>query len=163
VLKPTLTCRQVHEAARWSNPESVQLLLSAGADTSIRNNHGDTPLIKYAYEMSGFCLNYHHLDGRGTNPRLETFKLVMQSTVGVNAKNDRGDTALHALANGRLSGHMAQGRMEAAKSLIEKGADVSSRNGDAKTAGDLFIQNDTGLLLQKDAFLVQLLAGTNTK
>lgn len=113
--------------------------------------------------MSGFCLNYHHLNGCGTNPRLETFKMVMQSAVDVNAKNNKGDTALHALANERLSGHMAQGRMEAAKLLIEKGADVSSRNGDMKTAGDLFVQYDTDLLLQKDAILVQLLTGTNTR
>ena len=38
-------------------------------------------------------------------------------------------------ADGGLSGHMAQGRMEAAKLLMEKGADVSSRNEDMKTAG----------------------------
>lgn len=113
--------------------------------------------------MSGFCLNYHHLDGCGTNPRLETFKMIMQSTVDVNAKNNKGDTALHALANGRLLGPMAQDRMEAAKLLIEKGADVSCRNGDMNTAGDLFIENDTDLLLQNDAFLVKLLTGISTR
>ena len=83
--------------------------------------------------------------------------MVLQSTVDVGAKNKKEDTALHALADGRLSGHMAQGRMEATKLLIEKGADVRARNGDGQTAGNLFVQNDTDLLLQKEAFLAQLL------
>lgn len=112
--------------------------------------------------MSGFCLNYHDLDGRGTNPRLETFQLVLQETVDINAKNNRGDTALHALATGRLSGYLARGRVEAATLLLEKGAEVTSRNGDGKTAGALFVQNDTDYLIRNDPALAQLLAVTYT-
>ncbi len=108
--------------------------------------------------MSGFCLNYHHLDGRGTNPRLETFTLVVQNTVDVNVKNNKGDTALHALAAGRLSGVMGQGRIEAAKFLVgKKGVNVAERNREGKTAGELFAENDVEGLVQGDAELTRLL------
>jgi len=113
--------------------------------------------------MSGFCLNYYDLDSRDLNPRLVTFKMVLQHTVDVNAKNNKGETALHVLANDQLSGHMAKGRIEAAKLLIKKGADVSARDGDGKTAGDVFIQNDTDLMLRKDAELAQLLTDPGMK
>ncbi len=110
--------------------------------------------------MSGFCLNRHDLDGRGTNPRLETFTLVLQNTLDVNAKNNMGDTALHALATERLSGVMGQGRIEAAKLLVEKSdVNVAERNGEGKTAGELFAENDVEGLVQGNAELTQLLAG----
>jgi len=133
--------------------------LTAGADTSLLDNQRSTPLIKLAYEMSGFCLNGHYLDGRGTNPRLETFTLVLQNTVDINAKNNKGDTALHALAIGRLSGVMGQGRIEAAKLLVGKqGVDVAERNREGKTAGELFKENDVEGLVRGDAELTRLLA-----
>jgi len=133
--------------------------LSAGAGTSLLNNQGSTPLIQLAYKMSGFCLNYHHLDGQGTNPRLETFTLVLQNTVDVNAKNNKGDTALHALATGRLAGVMGKGRIEAAKLLVgERGVDVTERNREGKTAGELFKENDVEGLVRGDAELTRLLA-----
>lgn len=113
----------------------------------------------FAYEMSSFCLNDHQYDGRGTNQRLETFTLVLQHTVDVNTQNHKGDTALHALATGRLSGIMGQGRIEAAKLLIEKmGGNVAERNKEGKTAGELFAENDVEGLVRGDAELTRLLA-----
>lgn len=115
--------------------------------------------MKLAYEMSGFCLNYHSLDGRGTNPRLETFTLVLQHTVDVNAQNHKGDTALHALATERLSGVMGKGRIEAAKLLIARmGGNFAVRNHEGKAAGELFAENDYEGLVRGDAELTRLLA-----
>jgi len=146
--------------AQWSDPSSVQQLLTAGADTSLLNNQGSTPLIKIAYELSGWCLNYHNVDGQGTNPRLETFTLILQNTVDVNVKNNKGDTALHALATGSLSGVMGKGRIEAAKLLVgERGVDVAERNLEGKTAGELFAENDFEGLFRGNAELTRLLAG----
>lgn len=109
--------------------------------------------------MSGMCLNGHYLDGRGTNPRLETFTLVLQNTVDVDAKNNMGDTALHALATERLSGVMGQGRIEAAKLLVGKrGVDVAEKNREGKMAGELFAENDVEGLFQGNAELTRLLA-----
>lgn len=144
--------------AQWSDPSSVQQLLTAGADTSLLNNQGSTPLIKLAYQMSGICLDDHHLDGRGTNPRLETFTLVLQNTVDVNAQNTAGDNALHALATGRLSGVMGRGRIEAAKLLFgTRGVDLAKKNLEGKTAGELFAENDVEGLVQGNAELTRLL------
>ena len=83
----------------------------------------------------------------------------MQNTVDVNAKNNKGDTALHALATGRLAGVMGKGRIEAAKLLVgERGVDVTERNREGKTAGELFKENDVEGLVRGDAELTRLLA-----
>ena len=110
--------------------------------------------------MSGVCFDRgYYLDGRGINPRLETFTLVLQNTVDVSAKNNKGDTALHALATGRLAGVMGKGRIEAAKLLVGKqGVDVAERNREGKTAGELFKENDVEGLVRGDAELTRLLA-----
>lgn len=111
--------------------------------------------------MSGFCLNYHHIDGRGINPRLETFRMVLEHTTDadINIQNSKGQTALHAVANYRhiRDPYIAKGRREAAKLLIKRGIDIAARDADGKTAGDLFVKNDMDSMFRKDVELVQLL------
>lgn len=52
---------------------------------------------------------------------------------------------------------MTEGRSEAARLLIAKGADNRSRDGDGRTVGTLFVQNDTDVLFQHESELVSSL------
>lgn len=85
--------------------------------------------------------------------------MILERTEDVNIRNVLGNTALHILGNGRLAGPMVHGRTAAARLLIVRGADVSFRNEDGKTAGGLFTENDPEHLLSQDPSWKVLLAG----
>lgn len=124
---------------------------------SARNDDGETPLIRFASHMSGPCVNAYHIHGKGVNHRLEAFIHILRYSPDVNAKNTKGQSALHALSHGYLRGPMTDGRFKAAKLLIAKGAEITFLDADGRTARTLFIQNDTDLLFQTDSELVRLL------
>ncbi len=131
-----------------SDPEVVGILLHAGADTNARNFEGQTPLMAFASQITGICLNYFHVDGEGDNPRLEAFKLLMTAGCDVKAKDFRGRTALHALVMKPRWGHMEQDHVEAAELLMQAGIEVEAMDADRKMASQLFIHRDNLPLAQ---------------
>ena len=128
-------------AVRFSKPRSVQLLLEAGADTSIPDpQSGWTPLL-----CNGFCnsepdslriaqlLLEHGADVNATEPRyretplhyavskgsLALTKLLLEAGADVNARSALGDTPLHNAVTG--------GKPEIADLLLDHGADPELR------------------------------------
>ncbi|KAF8535425.1 ankyrin repeat-containing domain protein [Trichophaea hybrida] len=124
----------VHKAVWRSDPEVVQLLLEANTDINAQNDDGETPLIIYATNISGHCLNFFHSHGKGRNLRLEVFKLLLDADANVNARDNKGRTALHALMSRPASRHMARGRFMAVRLLVEAGVEINARDKDGKTA-----------------------------
>lgn len=131
----------VHAASYHADPDIVQLLLSQGAETAARNLQGDTPLIVHAAELSGPLKFKYGRPSPKHDLRIEAFKILLDSTEDVNAQNRVGYTALHALAAGQLAEEHEHERLQAARLLLDRGADVSIRNVDSEAASDFFVQN----------------------
>lgn len=131
-----------------SDPEVVNLLLQAGADTNARNKDGQTPLMAVASQITGVCLNNFHVYGKGINPRLESFKLLLTAGSDVNAKDVKGRTALHKLVMCGTWGHMTQGRLEAARLLVQGKVEVEALDVDGKMASQLFAHRRNPKLAQ---------------
>ena len=121
-----------------SDPEVVELLLNAGADTNARNHEGQTPLMAFTSQITGVCLNNFHAYGKGINPRLESFKLLMIAGCDMKAKDLRGRTALHALVMCPIWGHMTQGHLEAATLLLQGNVEMDALDMDRNMASQLF-------------------------
>ena len=130
-----LTRWTVQRAAYPYNPELVQILLDAGAETATRNVYGDTSLITYAKML---FKEFSCFPNQTVEARLEAFNKILSNTVDVTARNDLGDTALHSLARARGSNVSRPGGVEAIKALVNRGADVCALNNDMKSAGDIF-------------------------
>ncbi|KAL8887014.1 MAG: hypothetical protein Q9215_005350 [Flavoplaca cf. flavocitrina] len=150
----------LQSAAYPYNPELVQILLDAGAETATRNVYGDTSLITYAKML---FKEYSCFPNQTVEARLEAFNKILSNTVDVTARNDLGDTALHSLATARGSNVNRPGGIEAIKALVNKGVDVRAFNNDMKTAGDLFSEVETGPWAWREASLLNLLAGYDQK
>ena len=120
------------ETPLWSavtvyNLPAVKLLLASGADVNVTGKNGNSPLHTSSYRKISILL----LD-RGANP---------------NQANSLGFTPLHSAAY--------FGRLDAARVLIENGADRSVRDGEGRTPLD--IANE-----REKQELVQLLSGTDS-
>ena len=103
----------VLQAACDGETEALQALISQGADPSFANRAGSTAL--------------HIACLAGTSPCVD---VLVQSGANLDAKNAiKGETPLHMLALGYLTcqGPMA-GRLEAARIMVEAGADVQVTN-----------------------------------
>lgn len=131
----------VHVASYYGDPDIIQLLLSQGAETAARNLREETPLIVHAAELSRPLKHKYNRPSPRHDLRVEAFKIVLDSTKDVNAQNKGGYTALHALAAGQLPEQHEPDRLEAARLLLDRGADVSIRNVDSEAASDFFVQN----------------------
>ncbi|KAL8653416.1 MAG: hypothetical protein Q9210_002111 [Variospora velana] len=131
----------LHGASYYGDPATIQLLLSQGAETAARNLEGDTPLIVHAAELSGPLKPKYNRPSPRHDLRVEAFKILLDNTTDVNAQNQAGYTALHALAAGQVPEQHEHGRLEAARLLLDRGADVSIRNVDSEAASDFFVQN----------------------
>lgn len=116
---------------------------------------GETPLIKFASEIDGHCLNYFHSHGRGTNPRLEAFELLINAGADVHTRDLKGRTVLHALTSPLASPTMAYGQWEAMRLALEKGAEVDAMDVDGRTAMDTVLLRKP--LLPYQTGLIQLL------
>jgi ankyrin repeat protein len=98
------------------NIELTKLLIEAGADVNIKNDHGETPL-HYVMDLS-------------------VAQTLISSGADVNAKNIFGLTPLHQMARlGFFAGDAATKNMalKIAKALIDSGADVNAKDRDART------------------------------
>lgn len=117
----------------------MQELLRAGADLTSRNDRGDTPLIKFAGNITGATI---HLSD--SSPRLDTFCPLLEAGFDVNVRDLQGRTALHHI----VANHFADGensRLKAGEMLLVEGIDLSVRDSDGQTAADLLRPMDTQL------------------
>lgn len=130
----------LHYAALYGSPESVQILLHAGASPDARNSGGVTPLIYAATDAAkarmmlagGADVRASSRQGRTalhvaavSAQGYETARMLLDKGAAVDAADDRGDTPLTA-AN---SGNTPLMRL-----LIERGANARHANRDGMTA-----------------------------
>lgn len=139
-------------AAVAADPELMRILLAAGADPLIATNAGDTPLMGAAGESRPATRSDEEEGGRKA---LEAVQIVLEHGVDVNARNKKGETAMH------YAGFI--GASDIAQLLVNKGAavDVKSQTGEtawtmasgmcytANQCGRYSIHKDTADLLIK--------------
>ncbi|KAL9628882.1 MAG: hypothetical protein Q9204_005596 [Flavoplaca sp. TL-2023a] len=149
--KSTLIFRIVHCGAASSDPKTIQLLLDNGAEPSAQDLQGETPLTCAAYAMCHSRLPCpYDEDDLMQDAHSRCFRMILDATVDVNVQGRDGFTPLHALAWGTLEPLAAHGTLEAARTLMERGADLTIKNIRSETAADIFIFNDQyGILREK--------------
>ena len=135
----------MHAAAWRSNSEIVRLLLGAGADVTCRNDVAETPLIKFARNMT--CHTIHPKD---SNPRLDAFRILLEAGSDINASDIRGRTVLHILAAHR-STDVDGNELKATSLLLARGIDHLARDAEGNTAADLLQRGDAELVLLLDS------------
>lgn len=110
-------------AAKSSDVEGVRLLLEAGADPSIAVQ-GITPFMVAAGQE--WKVDW----SRGTEDEsIETLKLLLATGVDINARNNRGETALHGAAD--------RGADKVVKFLADNGIDLGAKDKSNRTALDI--------------------------
>ena len=128
----------MYSARYYNNPDDLVFLVSSGADVNARNNHGLTPLMYSVLKYSSFnmysgvtwagdyrirrgCFIFHPLiseAGRNTNP--EIVCTLIDLGADVNARDDRGYTALDYVARGET-----RPNRDVMVRLLDAGAEVS--------------------------------------
>ncbi|KAL9034379.1 MAG: hypothetical protein Q9180_005441 [Flavoplaca navasiana] len=142
----------LHCAAASGDPETIQLLLRNGAETSARDSDGDTALATAAYAMCHSRVPYpFDEDAFAKDEHSRCFRMILDATVEVNVQGRDGNTPLHALACGSLGPLAAHGGLEAARLLVERGADLTIKNIESNTAADIFTKNDQDGILKGKA------------
>ena len=106
----------LHIAARFGREDLAPVLLAAGADVNSRDEHGDRPL---------------HLAAEYGNAGV--VRVLLQRGAEVDARGVMDRTPLHAAARGIIGASDDEGRLQAARLLIARGANVN-----AKTRGNGF-------------------------
>lgn len=129
----------MHASAWRSDVEVLRLLLRAGASITSRNDVGETPLIRFALNMTR-----HTSCKEGTNPRIETFRELLDAGSDVNARDNQGRTALHVLARNHFSDKEGN-KIKAASLLLARGIDILAHDGNGETAVDLLQPGNTEL------------------
>ncbi|HEX6996863.1 MAG TPA: ankyrin repeat domain-containing protein [Gammaproteobacteria bacterium] len=114
-------------AAKSGDIEVVRLLLAAGADPHHRMPNGATALM-YAAGLgwrngSPIAPSF---DQGSEEEAVETLELLLELGLDINARDERGDTALHAAVAGR-------GSETIVRFLIEAGADTTAVNEKGQT------------------------------
>jgi ankyrin repeat protein len=140
----------LHEASYRGYADIAKYLLDKGADISVKNAPGLTPL---HYAAMNYFSRYSNLDivvmliekgadinAKGTNGDVPIYipafncnydmvRLLIEKGADVNAKNDKGETPLHATSG--------NGNFECVNLLLANGADAKAKTNDGKTASDL--------------------------
>jgi len=106
-----LFCACMNVAGGDKRPETVRLLLEAGADVNARNNFDAVPLHRACY--------------RGHE---SIVRLLLDHGADVNAKDKNGNTPLHEA--------VWQANTDIIRLLIEKGADLQARNRQGHSPSD---------------------------
>lgn len=126
VVDKSTDCTALGEAVSRGNLELVQTLINAGADPNIKNNSGQTALMRLNEESSA-----------------EIVHALLDAGAKVNHKDEDRDTALHVAA--------ALEKTEILQALLDAGAKVNARNKDGKTA--LMVAAEAGQLENVRALL----------
>jgi len=118
----------LHQAVSNGQKDIVELLIAKGADINAKNNEDRTPLdIASSRNRRGFVellltkgatTSSIHLAAQIRD--LAGVKVLLEEGVDVNAKDDKGITALHYAAQ--------EGPKELAEFLIAKGADINGKD-----------------------------------
>jgi len=131
---------QVHRAAWRSNPEIVRLLLRAGANLTMKNDEGQTPLIKFASSLNRVCV--YNADAEDLDPRVQVLWMLITADADVDAVDAKHQTALHAVALCSEDYTKQPRRIEAAKLLLAAGLALEAADSDGRTALDIFIKQE---------------------
>jgi ankyrin repeat protein len=139
-------------AARSADVELVHYLLDHGANPKLAGNDGLTALMVAA----GTGGSPAEMTLAKESKTLETVKLFADLGLDVNAKNDKGDTALHGAAS--------KGLDSVVKFLAEKGAKINARNKRGFTPLDISLGKQTflgnnGEVHESTAALIKQLGG----
>jgi len=105
----------IMHAAEDFNYDAIKTLLDHDADPHKCDNDGTTPLMFLSQAPDDFYLLYY-------DNYKETFKLLFDKGVDINAKDNNGDTALHYACR------YLDRKFEIIELLLENGADVNSIN-----------------------------------
>lgn len=120
----------VHRAVAFASPTAVTLLIQAGANLEVRNELGQTPLIRLAMSNEN-------------EPRTEIFKVLLMKQVDVNAVDSEQNTALHHLAMQNMHIRSPQETLAVFQLLVEAGSLTNLVNSQGKTCLELFGSNPT--------------------
>lgn len=122
----------MHYAAASGNAECVKYLISKGGEVNIRNNKGETPLMKAANidVMKVLLDNNANINVRDSNGNTlihntnnhDMFLELIKHNIDINVKNDHGETPLHTIEN-----------TDTLLELIKRGADINARNDRGET------------------------------
>jgi ankyrin repeat protein len=111
------------KAATTSDVRMIRLLLEHGADPSLANRIGTTPM------MAAAGLNWAEISSLGTEEdTIEAMKLMLERGADVNAANDQGDTAMHGAAQ--------RGADKVVQFLADRGARLDAKNKRGRTPLD---------------------------
>ncbi|HEY6509300.1 MAG TPA: ankyrin repeat domain-containing protein [Vicinamibacterales bacterium] len=116
-------------AARAGDVLLMKTLLAAGADPSLTQENGNSPLLLAA------GLGYRGAIGGTEAMALEAITFSLAQGADINAVNTAGDSALHiaATTNFEESG-TAAGSLAIVRFLVERGAKLDTRNKQGRTA-----------------------------
>jgi len=110
-------------AARKCDVEMMRILLDAGADVTLTQKSGNTPLILCAGAVSGGGGEGEDTPDRVSEAEaLAAIRLMLDAGVDVNAQNTSGDTALHTAATA------GGGQPAIFRLLVERGARLDLKN-----------------------------------
>jgi ankyrin repeat protein len=114
-------------AARGGDPVMMQVLLDGGADPRLTQMNGNTPLmLSIRFLSSGGGLNPFEVNGQRA---MEAINLSTNHGVDINAKNVRGESALH----------LALDYPNVLRLLADHGADLGITNREGRTVLDMAV------------------------
>jgi len=111
----------IMHAAEYFDYEALAILLEQGADPHKCDNDGKTPLMFLCQPPDNFYMHFYNI-------YRETFKLLFDKNVDINAKDNKGNTALHHACV------YLDRTFEIIELLLENGADVNSINNHGESA-----------------------------
>jgi serine/threonine-protein phosphatase 6 regulatory ankyrin repeat subunit B len=145
----------LHLASKVGKRDVAQILIDRGAEVNAANNWGETPLHKAIQGSKYGGDNYldvvqfllkrgadaYAQDNNGTTPlhlaseyrSLEFVRTLLNHGAKVNAENSRGETSLHRLLKGQKFVDSECPRVALAQLLLERGANVNTRDKDQIT------------------------------
>jgi ankyrin repeat protein len=109
----------LHYAAEKGDPETVELLLSAGADTTILNSESETPLITAVKRYCGLIY------GQSRETTLDTISALLENS-DIDSYDSDGNTSLILAAAGS--------KYELTKFLLKTGSNPDLQNNKGETA-----------------------------